>query len=88
MAQEFVKLFGLSEAIIDIDPAILAAEAAVRASKYQQLAIPFEDILFADSIDKAMLAEGWLADAKTIGIDVEWKPDRKGGKSKASILQV
>lgn len=88
MAQEYVKLFGLPEAIIDIDPAVLAAEVLLRASKYQQLAIPFEEILFADTVEKAMLAEGWLSNADAIGLDVEWKPDQKGSKSKASILQV
>ncbi|GMH39341.1 hypothetical protein BSKO_07239 [Bryopsis sp. KO-2023] len=87
MAQQYQRLYQLPESIVDIDPEVLAAEAALRASKYMQLGIPMEKVMFVDTPEKALAAGEALGKADIVGIDVEWKPEQKGKKSKASILQ-
>lgn len=88
MAQQYAVMFDLPESIIDIDPDALEAEAAARASTYQQLAIPFENVTLVDTGEAALAAKPFLSKAMAVGVDVEWRPDGKGEKSKASILQV
>lgn len=49
MAEEYRDLFDLPESVMQLDPAQMAAEEAIRQAKYLQLPFPTDNLIMVDS---------------------------------------
>lgn len=100
LAHEYAVVnFGVDPAVLQLDPAELAADEAARAATYLQLPLPPEAVHFVDSAEGLTKASSQLLEAAlpgeaiVLGLDCEWeacteRSSASSQQSPVSLLQV
>ncbi|BDA47863.1 probable exonuclease mut-7 homolog at C-terminar half [Coccomyxa sp. Obi] len=99
LAHEYAVVnFGVDPAVLQLDPAELAADKAGRAAAYLQLPLPPEAVHFVDSAEglaeaaSLVLEAAAPGEAAVLGLDCEWEACTEKGSSSSqksvSLLQV
>eukprot|EP00873_Tetraselmis_striata_P027358 jgi/Tetstr1/447622/TSEL_034983.t1 len=84
LAEAHRQQWGLPKELLEIDPAVLAAEEERERNTYLQLDVPPEAVHFVSTPEQVAYAVEQLKDAAVVGLDTEWRCVHEVGKKSSS----